>query len=242
MLKKVSIFFMIIVLSFIFCFSNVYARAGGGTSGGSSGSSSSSSSTRGTRGHSSRRSNNPFGQLVNGIVFVIFSCSTIIIVKIRLTKAKTKTRKKFKKLKWDYDEVKKRIEDTYFVIQEAWSNGDMSSAKGYMMPDLLESFQIKLDWQDVANKKNIMHDIKLLEFYPVSLIDVPGDEKDIIWVYIKGKMVDYIVDMESGQVIEGSTTDKVFVEFWQFKKNEDSKWALNKILQENELDKVPLEE
>lgn len=242
MLKKVFVFLMIIILSCIFCFSNVSARAGGGTSGGSSGGSSSSSLNTRKNGNSSGGSNNPVERLLSSMVLMLVGCSTIIVLKIRLNKAKVKTRKKFRKLKWNYKDTKKRIEEAYYVIQKAWANSDMSSAKEYMMQDLLDYFQMKLDWLDVADKKNIMYDIKLLDFYPISLTDCRGEKDDVIWVYIKGEMIDYTVDIEAGQLTDGEIESKVFIEFWQFKKNEVGKWVLNKILQENELDKVPLDE
>lgn len=243
-MKKRHIFLLVIIF-ILFLNLPIYARAGGGSSGGSSGGTSSGgSSSHGTshytRGSTSRKSN-PIVTIFNYGMFIIISCSTIIVVKVRLSKAKIKTKRKMKYTSWNYSEIKDRVEEAYFKIQDAWAKNDMILAKDYMTEELLESFKIKLNWMEFANKKNILKKIKLLKAFPVSLTDEKDDADDRVWIYIRGKMVDYTIDTTTNQIIEGSTFSKAFVEYWLFSKNEEGNWVLNKILQEDEIDNIPLE-
>jgi len=86
-----------------------------------------------------------------------------------------------------------------------------------------------------------MKKIKLLDYYPVSLVDEKDDCADRLWFYIKGKMVDYVVNTKTNEIVEGTTMNKWFVEYWMFSKNKKGDWVLSKILQEDELDNVPIE-
>lgn len=142
-----------------------------------------------------------------------------------------------RKNKINYANTKKRIEDTYFTVQRAWANGDMSLASSFMTPELMKSFKIKLQWMNFSNKKNIMKKIRLLDEYPISL---DCTTKDKMWVYIKGKMVDYVIDVNTHEVMSGLNIGKAFIEYWLFTKNENDEWVLSKILQKNEFNKVIL--
>ena len=85
----------------------------------------------------------------------------------------------------------------------------------------------------VANKKNVLKSIKLLNYYPVFVVN--SDKKITITYYIKGKMIDYTVDVESQEIVEGSSKSKSFVEYWSFVKTGESDWRLDKIYQENDI-------
>lgn len=199
--------FLILTLTILFLvFGNtlVFARAGGGSSGSSGSSGGTSSTGSGYYSHGNGYYYNPFVTIFECIAFGALSCSTIIIIKVRLTKAKVKTKKKFKETTWNYKVTQKQVEEAYFNIQEAWKNGDMSTCKNYMTKELLENFQMKLDWMEIASKKNVLENISLLEAYPVSLTDCDDDSLDRVWVYIKGKMVDYIINTKTDEVIEGT--------------------------------------
>ena len=72
----------------------------------------------------------------------------------------------------------------------------------------------------------------------MSVYDSDNDREDYVWFYIKGKMVDYIIDTETNLKISGNTTAQSFVEYWQFIRNEDGAWVLNKILQKDEANEI----
>lgn len=241
-MKKIIKILLVILFVFLST-TTVYARAGGGSSGGSGGSSGGGSSSRGTSTHhtNSNRQSSLLERIISIGCIMLIGSAGIIIVKYRIKKAGIKTKHNFKKTSWDYKATRQRIIDSYYIIQESWQKGDMTEAKDYMDESLYENFKIKLNWLEVANKKNIMKKIKLLQAYPISLYDDKDDSKDNMWVYIKGKMIDYTINTETNEIVDGNTRNNSFVEFWQFTKNEKNNWVLTKILQENELDNIPIE-
>ena len=86
----------------------------------------------------------------------------------------------------------------------------------------------------ILNLNGCKWDIReLINLKPISIYDDEDDSKDLIWFYIKGKMVDYIINTETNEKIEGNDYSKSFVEFWKFVKK-DNKWVLAKILQKDE--------
>ncbi|MDE6141083.1 MAG: 39S ribosomal protein L45 [Bacilli bacterium] len=250
MRKIISLLLITIVFSTITT-NPVYARAGGGSSGGGGGGSSGGGAhSPGTYNrapnHYDRSSGHEitiFERIIGFSIFFAFGYSSVIIIKIKLTKLKNKSKLEIQELEekdksWNYNDMQNFVAEAYFAIENAWKDSDMSNASNYMMPSLLENFQIKLNWMEVQKKKNIMDKIELIDAYPVSLYDDAEDDKDYVWFYIKGKMIDYTIDTETNEIIKGDTKRKSFVEYWQFKRTDDKKWALNKILQEDEQDEI----
>lgn len=243
--KKVLNLILIFLLSFLINVNPVFARAGGGSSGGgsSSGGSSGGSSTHTGSSSYQTGSRGIVLDIVGGVILCSFMFSSIIKLKVKLVNSKKRSKEKLKKLGetdaiWNYKVLEKHVVNSYFVIQNAWKDNDLSKASNFMSEDLLERFQIKLDWMEFQNKKNIMDNIELISVFPVSLYDDIDDSKDYIWYYIKGRMIDYIIDTETGKKISGVTFKKSFVEYWQYKRDEDGNWVLNKILQEDENDSI----
>ena len=115
---------------------------------------------------------------------------------------------------------------------------NLEDVKDYMDDELYESWRIKLEWMIIGKKKNILKNIRLLELKPISVFDNEDDSRDFIWYYIKGNMIDYTINTENYEIIDGSDKAEDFVEFWKFVRNENDKWVLSKILQENEKNKI----
>lgn len=227
----------------------IYARGGGGSSSGSSSSGSSGSSSTGG-GHSSKNNSrtaknnkktNPIAAILTYCMLGGIALALYISRIIPIKKAGIKTKNKMKNTSWNYKKIDKRIRETYYAIQNAWTNNNMEIAREYMTDELYENFKTKLEWMELKNRKNILKNIRLLQAYPVSLTDEVEDIDDKMWVYIKGKMIDYIIDTKVNEIIDGNTVDESFVEYWLFSKNVEGKWVLEKILQEDEFDRVILE-
>ena len=247
MKKVIKYLFIFIVIIFI-NITSVYARAGGGhsSSGGSSGGYSSGGSSSHTAGRGSRESStSPFFSIISiimsGLSLVVITSSSAILIEYKITKAKIKTRRKFKATTWKYKEVEQRVMNAYFTIEKSWAKGDMSNAKSYMDQYLYNRFVIKLNWQEMQHKKNILKRISLIDAAPIALSDDEDNSKDFLWVYIHGRMVDYTIDTETNKKIEGSYQTTSFIEFWQFRKNDKEEWVLCKIFQKEEFDKIPIE-
>ena len=216
-------------------------RAGGGSSGGSHSSSGGSSSRHyGSRGYSS-----PLSNIISSIIFILILFASTIILYFKVLRASFNSKRYLrlldnKDITWKYKTIEKRVIETFYIVEEAWTNNDISKAKDYMDKDLYESFNSKLEWMDINNRRNILKKIRLVNLKPVSVYDDKDDNKDLIWFYIKGKMIDYIVDTKTNSIVSGDTKNKSFIEFWKFVKNENNNWVLSEILQEDESKKIGL--
>ena len=215
-------------------------RAGGGSSGGSHSSSGGSSSSRhyGRRGYSS-----PLSNIISAIIFILIIFASTIILYFKVLRASFNSKRYLrlldnKDITFKYKTIEKRVIETFYVVEEAWTNNDIVKAKDYMDKDLYENFKSKLEWMDINNRRNILKKIRLVNLKPVSVYDDKDDNKDLIWFYIKGKMIDYIVDTKTKSIVSGDTKNRSFVEFWKFVKNENNNWVLSEILQEDESSKI----
>lgn len=216
-------------------------RAGGGSSSRSHSSSGGSSSRHyGSRGYSS-----PLSTIISAIIFIIIIFASTIILYFKVLRASFNSKRYLrlldnKDITWKYKTIEKRVIETFYIVEEAWTNNDMVKAKDYMDKDLYENFKSKLEWMDINNRRNILKKIRLVNLKPVSVYDDKDNNKDLIWFYIKGKMIDYIVDTKTKSIVSGDTKNKSFIEFWKFVKNENNNWVLNEILQEDESKKIGL--
>ena len=143
-----------------------------------------------------------------------------------------------KDISWKYKDIEKQVIETFYIVQQSWTNMDMKPAKKFMNKDLYENFKGKLEWMELNHKRNVLKKIKLRNLRPISIHDDEDDSKDLVWFYIKGSMVDYTINTETNEKIEGNNYISMpFIEFWKFTKNKD-KWVLSKILQADESDKI----
>ena len=179
-------------------------------------------------------------------VIILFSTASIgaIILYFKIIRSSINSRKYMRLISkndvlWKYKNIEKQVIDTYYIVQNAWTNMDMKLAKEYMDDDLYELFRQKIEWMKIGNKRNILKKIKLINLKPVSVIDDEDDSKDLIWFYIKGSMVDYTINTKTNEIIDGKNTilGIPFVEYWKFVRK-DNKWVLSKILQSDEKDKI----
>ena len=220
-------------------------RAGGGGSGGGGGGGSSGGSSGGTRGYRGSRYYNPFSWVIH-IIMLPFALGGSIVFALRLSKRARKSKKLMKEIAksdnaWKFKDIEAYVKEGFYKIQVAWSEGDMLPAREYMSKELYDSFQTKLRWMRLRSEQNVIRDIKLIDALPVSVQDSSDNSMDHIWFYIKAKMIDYTINTETNAKVEGSTAPTKFVEYWQFVREDDC-WVLNKILQEDESDRIAFTE
>lgn len=259
-MRKTIVLLTLFIL-FVFCINtiDVYAssfnnennvvqlRAGGGGSSGGTGGSFSS----GTHGHGSSgyycNYNNQFlcaiHNIFSWIVFISISFIGVIVLYVKVLRSSFNSKKYMRMLSkkdiaWKYKDIERQVIQTFYVVQESWSNMDMEPAKQYMSKDLYESYKGKLEWMEIGNKRNVLKRIRLINLKPVSIHGDENDDKDLVWFYINGSMVDYIIDTMTNKSIDGNRFfSKPFIEFWEFTRKGD-KWVLSQILQSNESDKI----
>ncbi|GAA0075685.1 Tim44-like domain-containing protein [Clostridium sp. CTA-5] len=229
-IKKILVSLLMI---FVFDGSTIaFARAGGGGHSSSSHSSSSNSSSSGS------------GNLLELIgIFIVLLCifsAVKFVFKLILDKRKAKSISVIKELSqndndWDYNNMKKDIEEAFYKVQAAWMERNQDLAREYMSDKLYNKH--KLETKDMRIKKeiNILEDMTLLSDAPIGLQDFEGINKDCIWVHIRAKSKDYTVDEKNGKVVEGEP-DKIvhFEEYWKFIRNE-YRWILDEIRQTDDI-------
>lgn len=244
-IKKISI--ILLVLLIINGPSIAFARPGGGGSsggGGGGGGSSSGGSTSSYHDASyhdgssryNRRSSNPIEYILSLGAFAIMASAGAIILKVRLSKKKVKSVIAIKNLSkkdhnWDYKEIKKDIEEAFYKVGIAWMERNQDLAKDYMSEKLYKKHKMQTGWMIVRNEKNILKRMKLLGATPIGLIDKVGTSEDFIWVHIKAKSIDYTINEETNEVIEGNRFKSVYYEeYWKFIRGRD-RWILDEIRQ-----------
>lgn len=218
-------------------------RAGGGGSGGGGGGGGSSGGGSGGHSRASNGRGSILSDIINFIFFILFSSGAAIIFRFKLSKYARNTKKLMSLLEtkdnaWKYKDIQKQVNDTFYIVQKAWTGLDMQPAQNYMSEELYESFNTKISWMSFRNQRNVLKNIKLLEAVPVSVYDNDDDSLDYVWFYIKGRMVDYMIDTQTNLKISGKTSAESFGEYWQFIRTADGRWVLNKILQKDEADQI----
>jgi len=230
----------------------VALRAGGGGSGGGSvggsggGGGSSGGSYGGTHHTGTGRRGSIIDTIIGFILIPIILFSSTIIFYVRISRRARKAKRLMKQIKrsdsaWKYNRITSTVEESFYAIQNAWTEMDMSNASQYMSEELLSSFQTKLNWMKYKNQRNVLEKIRLVKALPVAVHDDPDNSRDFAWFYIKGRMVDYTIDTDSQMVLEGNTMASSFVEYWQYIRKDDT-WVLNMILQKNEENQIPFVE
>lgn len=138
-IKKIIVLLALLIITILQIIPTpVEARAGGGSSGDSSGS-------HGTT-HISSSTTDPLSSIFGILAFAIISSSSIIIMKIKITKYRYNARKDFKDTDWNYKELVMQAEKTYFVLQKAWTKNEINLAKDYLTKELYENYKSKLQW------------------------------------------------------------------------------------------------
>lgn len=217
---------------------------GGGSSGGGSNGGSNSGGSVGGYGTNSRgnRRTSLLETILQIVLFPFIFFSSAIVFHFQLSKRSRKAKKLIKHMQksdhaWKFNNLQKCVEESFYAIQNAWTNLDMLPASQYMSDQLYDRFQTDLNWMKIRHEKNILKNIKLIEALPVAVYDDADDNCDHVWFYISGKMIDYTIDTQTGEKLSGKTASSKFVEYWQFIRKDDV-WVLNKILQKDESDQI----
>lgn len=137
---------------------------------------------------------------------------------------------------WNMENLKNRVAECYFKVQEAWTERNQAIARGYMSRRLYENHKAETDLMIAKGERNVLKDIDLLEARIVEAVDYTDNSKDQFWVYIKGAMIDYKAREPGGEVISGKPHEQEkFTELWKFTR-ENGRWVLDEIDSEVSLD------
>ncbi len=130
---------------------------------------------------------------------------------------------------WERNHIKARIEYVFYKVQNAWGERNQDLAKDCMSDRLYTKHKMQTDSMIEKNQIDNMELINLIEVRIVEAIDYKDDSKDTLWAYIKGSMIDYTTDLNTGRVISGKKDkSEEFTELWKFIRGEKD-WVLDEI-------------
>ena len=105
--------------------------------------------------------------------------------------------------------------DTFFKIQGAWANREMSSVRNLLTGEMFGILQEDVDRLKADKKINRLENIAVRSVDLTEAWQESG--ADYLTVRIYANLLDYNVDETTGQVVEGSKTEPVkFEEYWTF--------------------------
>jgi predicted lipid-binding transport protein (Tim44 family) len=121
--------------------------------------------------------------------------------------------------------------DTFFQIQGAWANRDMSTIKNLLTAEMYGILQQDADQLKAQKIINRLENIAVRSVDPTEAWQESG--ADFITVRMYANLLDYNVDETTGQVIDGSKTEPVkFEEYWTFTRPVgNNPWQLSAIQQ-----------
>jgi predicted lipid-binding transport protein (Tim44 family) len=127
----------------------------------------------------------------------------------------------------DYQAFEQTLKD----VNAAWSQRDLTALRAAATPEMVSYFAQDLRDLETRNWRNETHDVRLEQG---DLSEAWSEEgEDYATVSMRFSMFDATFDNATGQVVEGSTTERTeAVEFWTFvRKGPGGRWMLSAIQQ-----------
>lgn len=136
---------------------------------------------------------------------------------------------------WDPDELKARIEQVFFKVQNAWTLRNQDLARDCMSERLYRKHKLQTDQMIQDGTRNILECVNLSKATIVEIADFRDNAKDRLWACMEGSMIDYHIRLSTGAVAKGSK-DKPedFRELWKFIRTPQG-WVLDEIDQSVDL-------
>ena len=129
---------------------------------------------------------------------------------------------------WDLDAIQRRVSQVFFKVQQAWMERDQNIAKDCMSQAIFDKHKMQTDQMIAEHRRNVLEDINLIETDIVDVEDFADNKKDLFWVYIKGKMRDFMADDRTRDIVSGDDKLEGFTELWKFIRAGDT-WVLDEI-------------
>ena len=109
------------------------------------------------------------------------------------------------------NELKEKISNLYMKLQDAWEGKAWEPMRAHMTDELYNQFARQLDEYIRNHQTNHVDRIAVLG---VELRGVRQDEvNDAVIARVKSRIVDYVVDDNTGALISGSKTKELFMEY-----------------------------
>jgi hypothetical protein len=134
--------------------------------------------------------------------------------------------------KFDWLKVRERAKDCFFRVHSGWENEDLSAVASWMTDWYWQNQQLMhLDRWKKEGLKNICNVKKITSIRPLLFVHRNrGNEHEdsMIVISIEAKLKDYLQDIKTEKVVEGSKRYKVVETIWSFTM-ENGEWKVSDI-------------
>ncbi len=124
-----------------------------------------------------------------------------------------------------------RVRDAFLLIQNAWSDMNMSKARAFISDGIFERFSLQLKMYKASKIKNTMSKIEVLNTEIVSISS--NAFFDSVDIKITASAVDRFINTDNDKCIQGSSYPESFVEYWTLLRRPGVKTKTNPGLLEN---------
>ena len=182
------------------------------------------------------------GFIVIVILVVIFVFGSSLVAKWQLRKRRMRTQKVEKAATfadvddgyWDPEVLKKRVRECFFPIQNSWENRDVKASRPFVSDELYERHTLQLDGLEKQGRVNRIQNLKLSQIELVGLYNVTDDGEDRFVARIQCSASDWMEDIKTKKMINGSKNVSKFDQFWSFSRHPEHGWVLDEIQQAEE--------
>lgn len=108
-------------------------------------------------------------------------------------------------------ELKEKVANMYVQFQNAWQKKDMQELRPYLTENLYAQCERQLQELKRNKQTNRIERIAVLDVNPVGWMQQDGN--DIMVVRLRTRIVDYVVDDATDNIIRGSNTAEKFMEY-----------------------------
>lgn len=114
-----------------------------------------------------------------------------------------------------------RVERAFAVLQQAWENRDLDTARTFLSPGCYLAWSTQLEQMVAEHRRNVLEGLRVDGVTPVKVSH--GRVYDDVTLRIEATCADYEVDETSGRIVFGDRTPQTFVEYWTFQRSVDAR-------------------
>jgi hypothetical protein len=214
--------------------------SGGGSSGGSS-SGSSFSSSRAIDCSSGCNGGLGIGFVIVGGGFLLFG-GVMLGVKLSGRKWEKRLRTVEDQLNkahdsdryWAPNLLRARVRECFFPVQSSWEERDVTASRPFVSDALYERHTLQLEGLEQQGRVNHIQDLQIQDLALVGFHNVEDDGEDHFVARIRCTARDWMEDVDTRELINGSQELSEFVQFWTFARHPEYGWVLDEIQQETE--------
>jgi hypothetical protein len=222
---------------------SAWALAGGSTgSGGGGGSSGGFSGGGGSSCSGDDCSGSFIGTGIVILIIVVFLICSSLLAKWRLRKRRQRVAKVNQAATladaddgyWDPKVLSERVRECFFPIQNSWENRNVDESRPFVSDELFERHKLQLDGLEKQGRVNRIQNLKLKQIELVGLHNVTDDGEDRFVARIQCSASDWMEDVKTKKMINGSKNVTEFDQFWSFSRHPEFGWVLDEIQQAEE--------